>query len=280
MSGPLMMFTSAVLFSFMAIMVKIVSRSVSAPEIIFFRSAISVVILVALAMSGRVAFKARSKEKLVFRGIVGGISLMLYFYSLTLTSVANAVLLAYTYPIFAAIFATMYLKENLTAGRIALIASAFIGLLLIFDFDFTALKLGDILALISAVTSGMAIVAIRELRKTDSAAMITFSFVFSGMIFSLFFLKGNFVVPANFEFTLLLLIGFIGTIGQLLMTRAYKICSTAMGGVISMSSVVMTAILSLLIFKETLTANLIIGGLLIFVAAVFFSREEECEIAK
>lgn len=275
-----MMFASATLFSFMAIFVKVLSSTVSAAEIIFFRALISVLIILGMVLIGKVKFKFHAKEKIIFRGIAGGISLVLYFYSITLTSVSNAVLLSYTYPIFATIFSVMYLKESLSKEKIFFIILAFIGLFLIFQLDYSSLNFGDLLALISGITSGMAIVSIRELRKTDSSWMIVFSFVLAGTLFSLFFLKGNIVMPGNIELLLLLLIGVFGTIGQLFMTYAYKLCSTALGGVISMSSVVMTAILSSLIFHETLTLSLLIGGLLIFISATFFSIKEQYEIAK
>lgn len=279
-TGPIMMFSSAVLFSIMAVFVKLLSKSVPAAEIIFFRSFISVVLLLLLVGIGKVRFTARSKEKLIFRGIVGGISLMLYFYSISLTSLANAVLLAYTYPIFASIFSMMYLKEELTREKIMFMLAAFFGLLLILDFDFSALNTGDLIALLSAVTSGMAVVSIRELRKTDSSAVIVFSFVLSGTIFSLFFMKGNIAPLNSTALLMLLLIGVIGAFGQLFMTAAYKLCSTALGGVISMSSVIMTAIFSMVVFGERLTPNIIVGGLLIFISAVFFSQKEQCEIGK
>lgn len=280
MNGSFAMFLSAILFSVMAILVKISARTVSAPEIIFFRSLISVVLIVCMVLVGKARFKVKRFDKLVFRGIVGGISLVLYFYSLTLTSVANAVLLDYTYPIFAAIFAVMYLNERMTKEKAFFVLTAFVGLLLVFRFDFSSINLGDILALASGVTSGLAIVAIRDLRRTDSTAMITFSFVTAGLIFSCFFLKGNMSVPSYDIAVILLLLGVLGTGGQLLMTYAFKHCSATLGGLISMSTIVMTAILSVFIFGDPLTLNMIIGGLLVFASASFFSREEECEVTK
>jgi len=98
------MFASAVLFSIMAIMVKALSSTVPAAEIIFFRAFISVAIIMAMVAAGKVGFRIKEKAKATFRGIMGGISLMLYFNAIGMTSVSNAVLLSYTYPIFASIF--------------------------------------------------------------------------------------------------------------------------------------------------------------------------------
>jgi drug/metabolite transporter (DMT)-like permease len=280
LNGPAMMFSSAVLFSIMAIMVKELSRSISAAEIIFFRAFISFAIIMGMVAFKKVEFKIKQKGKATFRGIMGGISLMLYFNAITMTSVSNAVLLSYTYPIFASIFSNMYLNEKLTKEKVIFIISAFLGMFLIFQFDYSALNLGDLLALISGITSGMAVVSIRELRKTESSWMIVLSFVFFGTLFSLFFMKDNVVMPSSAAFITLLLIGILGTAGQLFQTYAFKICSTSLGGVISMSSVVITTILGILIFHDSLTINMVIGGVLIFASATFFSLKEQYELAK
>jgi drug/metabolite transporter (DMT)-like permease len=275
-----MMFFSAVLFSVMAVMVKAVSSSVPANEIIFFRSFISFAIIMGMVAAGKVEFKIKEKGKATFRGIMGGVSLMLYFNAIALTSVSNAVLLSYSYPIFASIFSNMYLNEKLTKEKIAFIACAFLGMFLIFQFDYSALNIGDLLALVSGITSGMAVVSIRELRRTESSWMIVLSFVFFGMILSLFPLKGRIMMPGNSALFILLVIGIVGTAGQLFQTYAFKLCSTALGGVISMSSVIIAMLLGILIFHDSLTLNMIIGGLLIFVSATFFSLKEHYEMAK
>jgi drug/metabolite transporter (DMT)-like permease len=230
--------------------------------------------------AGKVEFRIKEKGKATFRGIMGGISLMLYFNAITLTSVSNAVLLSYSYPIFASIFSNMYLNEKLTKEKVLFIIAAFLGMFLIFRVDFSALNIGDLMALISGITSGMAVVSIRELRKTESSWMIVLSFVFFGTLFSLFFLKDNVVVPGGPALAALLLIGVLGTAGQLFQTYAFKLCSTALGGVISMSSVVIATILGILIFHDSLTINTVIGGILIFVSATFFSLKEHYETAK
>jgi drug/metabolite transporter (DMT)-like permease len=278
--GPVMMLSSAVLFSIMAVMVKALSASIPVAEIIFFRAFISFAIIMGMVAFKKVEFKIKQKGKATFRGIMGGISLMLYFNAITLTSVSNAVLLAYTYPIFATIFSNMYLDEKLTKEKVIFMISAFLGMFLIFQFNYSALNLGDLLALISGITSGMAVVSIRELRKTESSWMIVLSFVFFGTIFSLFFLKGNIIVPGSPALISLLAIGIMGTAGQLFQTYAFKLCSTALGSVISMSSVVITTILGILIFHDLLTLNMVIGGVLIFASATFFSLKEQYELAK
>jgi drug/metabolite transporter (DMT)-like permease len=275
-----MMLYSAALFSIMAIMVKVLGSSVPAGEIIFFRAVISVAIIAGMIAAGKVKFRIKEKGKAAFRGIMGGIALVLYFYAITMTSVSNAVLLSYTSPIFASIFSAIYLKEKLTKEMAAFIACAFMGTLLIFQLDYASLNIGDLFALISGIASGIALVSIRELRKTESSWMIVLSFVFFGTIFSLFSLKGNFVAPGASALLMLLLIGVFGTAGQLFQTYAFKVCSTAMGGVLSMSSVVMTMALGIMIFHDHLTLNIIAGAVLIFLSATFFSLKEQYELAK
>jgi drug/metabolite transporter (DMT)-like permease len=278
-NGPLVMFISAVLFSIMAIMVKIAGATIPAAEIIFFRSLVSVVIILTIMNFRKPGFKIVAKDKLIVRGIVGGISLILYFYALTMTSVANAVTLDNTYPIFAAIFAVIYLNERFTLDKFFFLFTAFAGMLIMFRFNFSSMNTGDLLAIAAAVGSGIAIITIRELGRTDSTMMITFSFVLSGLILSLFFMTGHMITPTTNELFILFFLGIFGTFGQIFMTYGYKHCSAALGGIISMSSIVITAVMSVFIFGDPLTINMIIGGLLIFASAAFFSTKEQIEEA-
>ncbi len=85
-----------------------------------------------MVAAGKVKFRIHDKGKTIFRGVMGGISLILYFNAITLTNVSNAVLLSYTYPIFASIFSNIYLNEKLTKEKILFIVSAFAGMFLIF----------------------------------------------------------------------------------------------------------------------------------------------------
>jgi drug/metabolite transporter (DMT)-like permease len=274
MNGPLMMFLSAVFFSIMSVLVNIAGHSISAAEITFIRSAITTFILIGILFFNKSSVKVNRMDKLVFRGIVGGISLVLFIYALTLTKVANALLLDYTQTIFAAIFAVIYLNERMTKEKIFFLVMAFVGLLIVFHFDISAVNIGDLLALAAGFVSGLAIVAIRDLRKTDNSIMITMSFSLAGLFFSLLLLKGNTVIPTSHETIILIAIGIFGTLGQLFMTYAYKLCSAALGSVISMSAIVMAALIGIPVLHEPLTYSLIVGGLLIIASAVFFSMEE------
>jgi drug/metabolite transporter (DMT)-like permease len=280
MSGPIEMFIAAVLFSFMSVLVKISSNTIPAAEITSFRSIISIMILVAMMYFNKASRRVSRMDKLVFRGVIGGLSFVLYFYALTLTSVANAVVLDFTYPIFAAIFAVIYLNERMRKRDIGFMFMAFLGLLIIFQFNFSSINIGDALALSAAVASGIAIVAIRDLRKTDNSIMITLAFSIGGLFFSALLLRGNIVMPTLNELMVLVSLSVFGTFGQLFMARALKTTPTALGSVISMSTIIITALLSVLVFDEPLTYPLMIGGLLIFSSAAFFSREETAKPAK
>ncbi|MFC1560094.1 DMT family transporter [Candidatus Margulisiibacteriota bacterium] len=276
--GSFIMFLSAFMFSIMAVSVKFASQSVSASEIIFFRCIISVAIILLMALMGKADLKPHSMGLLIFRGLAGATGLTFYFHAVSLTTLSNAVLLTYTFPIFAAIYSSFLLKEYLTKQKIMLIFLAFFGIAMIFGFNFANVGIGDIFALTAGVINGMVITSVRQLRKTDSAWVIVFSFVLAGSIAS--FSMMGFRLPALTTAALLplLFVGIFGTLGQLLMSYAFKACSTALGGIIQLSSVVITIILSYFIFKEPLTVFMVVGGLLVFWSAASFSSKEKCAI--
>jgi len=274
------MFLSALAFSLMAVTVKYASSFVPTPEIMFFRTFVTVAVIMLFAATGKVDLKVRSKGKLAFRGIMGAITLLLYFNAISITTLSNAILLAYTYPVFAAIFSSIYLKESLSPKKIMFIMMAMIGIFMIFGFNFENANLGDLMALISGITNGMVITSIRDLRKTDSSWVIVFSFALTASVLSLPLMGFNFILPSFAILSILVILGLFGTIGQLFMTYAYKLCSTALGGVISLSSIVITVILSVFIFDEKLTLLMVAGGLLVFISAASFSTEEMLAVSQ
>jgi drug/metabolite transporter (DMT)-like permease len=77
------------------------------------------------------------------------------------------------------------------------------------------------------------------------------------------------------QYILLLLTGFFGMLAQVMMTSAYKYCKAAVGGVLSMSTCVFTALLGILFLNEALTVHEIFGAVLIVSSSVFVVVSEK-----
>lgn len=109
----------------------------------------------------------------VARSILSGIFLAIHFAtwitSLAFTSVANSVIIVTTQPIWAALLGIWFLRERVSAITFVAIALAFSGVIIISGGNpQSGGRLGDLLALIGAITAAAYLVVGRQVRRRAS----------------------------------------------------------------------------------------------------------------
>lgn len=267
--GPLQMLVSSILFAAMNYTAKLASEDFSGSEVAFFRLLFGVVTVMVLSLAGVVNISSSNKRLLAARGIFGGSAVLLLFIGIANGTLTNSVVLNNTHPIFAALIAIMVLKEKITVKMAVSILIAWVGIAVLVRPDMSSINYADMLSLASGILGGFAIVSVRELRKrNESAWTIFFYFCSFGLIASLIFAIPTWKWPNPMQYILLILTGFFGMMAQVMMTAAYKYCKAAVGGVLSMSTCVFTALLGILLLNEALFVHEIIGAALIVSSSV------------
>jgi S-adenosylmethionine uptake transporter len=274
--GPLQMVVSSILFAVMNYTAKLASHDISGSEVAFFRLLFGVVTVLVLSFAGVVNIFSDNKRLLVARGVFGGSAVLLLFIGIANGTLTNSVVLNNTHPIFAALIAILILKEKITVKMAAGILIAWTGIVILVRPDISSINYADMLSLASGILSGFAIVSVRQLRKrNESAWTIFFYFCSFGLIASFIFAVPTWKWPNPMQYILLLLTGFFGMLAQVMMTSAYKYCKAAVGGVLSMSNCVFTALLGILLLNEALTVHEIFGAVLIVSSSVFVVVSEK-----
>jgi drug/metabolite transporter (DMT)-like permease len=215
------MIFSVIAFSLMNAVVKYLNNF-SAYQIVFFRSIGTLFFTIPLIIKAKIPILGNNKKWLILRGLAGVISLTCFFQSLNYLAVGTAVSLRYTSPIFAAIFALIFLKEKIKPIQWFLFLLAFTGVLIIKGFGVDVNSTGLIFVLLSAIFLGVIFVVIRKIGDTENPLVIinyfmVMAFVFGG-IMSINYWKN----PNLTEWFLLLSLGVFGYIGQLYMTKALQ----------------------------------------------------------
>ena len=106
------MIFSVIAFAIMNAVVKYLS-SFSVYQIVFFRSIGTLAFTIPLIITYKIPVLGTHKKLLLLRGFLGVISLIFFFQSLKYLSVGTAVSLRYTSPIFATVFALIFLTTQL-----------------------------------------------------------------------------------------------------------------------------------------------------------------------
>jgi drug/metabolite transporter (DMT)-like permease len=143
---------------------------------ILFRGAVGLGLLLAL-FGGSRGLDLRTiftRRKMAARGIVGALSTLLFYITIVHLGASRAIVINLTYPLFGVIIASFWLKESLTMRVGFWILAGFAGLVLFFSDGAFARGLSayDLVAVLSAAGSGVAVVLIRGLSSSHHPSTI------------------------------------------------------------------------------------------------------------
>jgi drug/metabolite transporter (DMT)-like permease len=215
------MVLAGIFFAIMNVSVRYLPH-IPAIEIVWFRSVFSLIFTVLVLRNKGVFIFGNNKSNLITRGIVGSISLILFFYTLQRIPLASAVTIQYLSPIFTAILGVFILGEKVKAIQFFYFALAFLGVLVIQGFDPRVDALSAGLGLISALASGIAYNMIRKLKDSEHPLVIVFYFPLVTFPVASLILYFEWVTPVGWDWILLLWIGICTQSAQYFMTIAYQ----------------------------------------------------------
>ena len=247
------------------------SVSVNSWTIIFTRSismslTVSILCLILYKKNFIVEFKKLGKEGLIISFFLG-ITTFFYILSLSKTTVANALLVQGTAPIWAAIFATLFLKEKFKLPIWITILTAFIGMMiLVFNKDLKIHLLGDFYALLTAFGLAFQILLVRNNPHINLIPATVIGGLFAAF-FSLFF-KPSFIISYHDLLILLGLGAFQIGLGYILFYRGSRYLPTSLTGLITLLETILGPIWVYLVFKENINQNSLIGGSVILFSLI------------
>ncbi len=260
-TGVAVMLLSNLFFSVMAILVRL-DPNLSGIEAAFFRFAIGALFVVTAALFGLVHLRFKDVRGLLWRGVVGGISVALYFLPINEIGLGKTSLFQYTYPFYAIVFSAIFLKEKISWKVAALLVVAMAGLVLV---ELPSLGMGQwnlwvLAAWASGVLSGLAVMYVKKLSATESSTSIFLAQCIGGFWITL--LPAHAVVsPSNWTTGVLVLaIGLSAAFGQLLMTWSYKHVDVSTGSLLGTMVPVVNVTVGILVFGEAFRPIEIVGA--------------------
>ena len=270
-SGMILMLLAAACIGIQAFFVKLASEETPAAEIAFLRF-LSSYLIVRLAMTaGWVKIELVNWKGVLARGILGGTGNLLYFYAIAGTRLSNAIVLLYTYPIFASLYDRWWQGSVLTLSTLITLLVSFSGIYLIVDPSFDKLLFGDILAILSGMMVGGAIVSLKESRKTDTAWTIFHYFNITGMALSLPLVVSHWTMPPQSSLGPLVGVVLFSMLGQMGLTYAYRYISTTEGGVLSMFGAMVGSALGIWFLSESATPGFVLGALMVIASGIYLT---------
>jgi len=126
----LIMAASAVCFALMALAAKLASARLAGSEVAFMRFAIMAVPVLIVPRLLRQALDFQRLDLLIYRGIFGGLAILLYFLAIAHIPVGIATLLNYVSPVFSVAFAAIFLGERVDRRLVLPLVVAIVGMML------------------------------------------------------------------------------------------------------------------------------------------------------
>jgi len=286
------MLLASLSFAFMGGFAKVVSQKFAGVEVTFFRNIFGV------ALIGFAIYKSPLKQiggkplLLFFRGAMGFLALLAYFYIIAYIPLGEAVTYNKTSPIFVAIFAYIFLGEKLNRWAIVAIILGFVGIVLIAQPQGGSFDKYDILGIFSGLGAALAYTSIRELRSYYDTRAIVMSFMGIGTIAPLLlmiitpyinppkeldFMFASFIMPHGIEWFYLTMMGLSATFSQFMMTKAYEYTKAGVVGTISYSNIVFAIIIGVALGDSFPNILTILGIVLVIGSGllVAFSKDDK-----
>jgi drug/metabolite transporter (DMT)-like permease len=250
------MIAASLLFAAMGVCVKLASHAYSAAELVFYRGFVSVLILGGYIAWRRLPLATPHWRTHVARGLSGFVSLVAYFYAISLIPLATAVTLNYTAPLFLGLLLVLWRREPMPAALYAALLAGFAGVVLLLQPTVTREQwLGGALGLASGVIASIAYLNVRRLGELGEPEWRTvFYFALWATIGGLpWFLSASPRLDMDIRGGLLLLgVGGFGTAAQLCMTAAYKHGKTMVAATLAYTTVIFSSVFALLLWNESL----------------------------
>lgn len=284
--GILLKLASVAVFMAMASLIKAVSHAVPPGEVVFFRSAFAVpVILVWLVATRALRSGLATANPLghFWRGLMGTVAMGFGFAGLGLLPLPEVTAIGYAAPLLTVVFAAMFLGETVRAFRIFAVALGMAGVLIVLSPRLTALRSGEIAAeealgaivvLVGAVFTALAQVFVRHLVTEEKTSAIVFYFSVNSALLALVTVPFGWAMPDPAIAAMLVMTGLLGGVGQVLLTSAYRHADASVVAPFEYASMLMAIAVGYFVFGEVPGRAVLAGAALVVVAGILIIWRE------
>ena len=270
-----LMIVASAFFAAMAGLIRYGSEDLHPFQLAFLRSAFGIAFMLPWLMKSGLGVLRTNRIGLIsVRGLVAAAAMFSFFWALSIMLLAEAVALSFTAPFFVTILAVIFLKEIVRARRWTAVAIGFLGTMIILRPGSDAVDWPALAVLFSALMLAGAIICVKMLSRTESPNAI--------YMWMVIYLAPITLVPALFvwknptweQLGVAAGIGFAGTVGHLLVTRAFGLADTSALMPFDFARLVFSAIVGFLFFSQVPDVWTGIGAAIIAAAGIYIARRE------
>jgi drug/metabolite transporter (DMT)-like permease len=285
--GVLLMLAACAVFTMMGALIKALDGRIPVAEVMFFRSAFAVPVVLLVVMRARRGrsvigtLRTRRFPAHLLRAMTGTAAQACAFYSLALLPLAEHTALTNTTPLFVALLSIPFLGEKVGIHRAGAVLLGFAGIVVIalgqggFGQDLQgAARLGLLIAVGNGIFSAATTLLVRRLSDTESSTTITLWQSLLMTAFAAAALPFGWATPSLAELALLVMVGVLGGIAQIMLTEAWASAQVSAIAPYSYSSLLWAMLFGWIAFGDVPGWLTILGAALIVAASLYILHRE------
>lgn len=269
------MFVTGICFVAVTAFVKYLGPRIPPAEQAFLRYLLGLVFLLPMV---RQLIGTRIEPRLwavfVSRGVVHAAGVMLWFFSMTRIPLAEVTALNYFAPVYVTIGAALFLGEKLAMRRIAAVAVALIGALIILRPGFREISSGHVAMLLAGAVFGASYLLAKAATNRASPVVVVAMLSMWVTLFLAPFAYAVWIPPTLAELGILFGVAFFATAGHYTMTLALAAAPVAVTQPVTFLQLIWATVLGALVFAEPVDGWVVLGGGLILSAITFIAWRE------
>jgi len=250
-----------------------------ATTITFFRMAVPVIVLLAYLKYKGVTFFRGNYRIMMLASALNATRMFFFFVGYLYTSIGNAVIILFTWPIFGSLFSAMFLKEKVSTRTAVLIGLAFLGIVIMYmnkdisfgNEDFIGMAAMLFSAILFSVT---AVIFKKELVNYSRTETIFYQNLIGAFVF-LPFIFINTPAPSALQAGVASLYGFlIGIVAFVLFFFALRRLKMSHYALFTYWEVIAALFFGVVFFGEEISLNMVIGGGLILATGILLKKQK------
>lgn len=275
LTGAAWMLASGLCFVGVTATVKAVAGDLPSAQSAFLRFALGLIfVLPVLRLLIREWPRGRDLGMFALRGLLHTGAVTCWFFAMTRIPLAEVTAMGYLTPVFTALGAAAFLGERLRARRLAAIAAAILGALIILRPGVREVSEGHIAMVGTTFCFALSYLVAKPLTGRYSAAVVVAMLSITVTI-GLAPVAAAVWVPVDaWQTSGLFLVACFATAGHYAMTRAFAAAPITVTQPVTALQLLWSVVIGSLFFEEYVDIWVVLGGMLIIGAVVFIALRE------
>ena len=274
--GIYLKLASLMLFCTMDAMVKELGGTYGAFQLMLFRSAVAMLpIAIIVWRSGRLASVRSNRPWLQVVRIIAGLgSTIGFFYVFPRMPLVDAYAISFAAPFFMVALSVPMLGEQVGWRRWTAVAVGFAGVLLMLDpwgIEFHAMSL---IVLGATFCYSLSTILVRVTSRYDQDAATLFWFAIVSSLVSLAGAIPEWVWPTPIDWIWLILLGLLGGVAQVMVTRAWRLAPAAVLAPFDYTSIILAVLFGYFWFREEASWMVWVGLPLVIGSGLYILHRE------